>query len=294
MLSLGLFAALSAAVFFTFSQLIAKTVAPALGTRKTSLLVVGAGIIPMLIVFLLMPAPALSTTELLTVALAGVFLGLGYFGYYKSVESQQISNVAGVDLIQPVAIAIFGVLFLGEAISAQQFAGAIAVFIGILLVSIHKEGNKINWSLLPALFGNVSWALFWILLSPVIIETNQFALPLLLSRTIAAIITASAFLVVFGKAKPQKATGSSRIVLTYSLSVIIVLGIIEALLDSSGNIAFGLAVTNNYLALGAVVTCLSPAMIAACAHFIYKERLTIIQASGVALATLGALAIAIF
>jgi len=293
MLTLGLLAALSTAVLFTVSQLIAKKVTPVLGMRKTSLIVVGVGIIPMLIAFVLLPVPELSTVQLLTVVLGGVFLGLGYFGYYKSVESQQISNVAGVDLIQPVAIAIFGIFFLGESINAPQFVGALAVFIGILFISTHKEGRKPNWSLLPALLGNVSWAIYWIILSPIIIKTNQFALPLLLSRTVATIVAVLGFFLMFGKVK-QKKTARAGGSLKRLLLFIVVLGIIEALFDSSGNITFGVAVVSNYLALGAVITCLCPVMIALCAHFIYRERLTLIQACGIVLATLGALAIAMF
>ena len=292
MIGIGILAAFVAVVLWSISQLISKAVAPKLGTSKTAALVVSAGILPMLLLFLISPAVLSVYNTLLSVA-AGVPLAVGYILFYKSVESQNISNISGIDLLQPAVLAVYGIFVLSEPINRLQIIGTIAVFIGIALISKKKDG-KFNRRLIPAALGNVVWAFYWIILSSVISSSNQYVLPLLISRITAAIITifALGFLLSSGNRSRLKADVGRTLKL--SLAAVIILGFIEAMFDGGGNIIFGIVVNNGALALGAVLTALQPALIAFAAYYIYKERLTKVQTIGIIAAIAGALLIAIF
>ncbi len=293
MLSIGILAAFAAALFWGISQLISKVIAPRIGTYRTAALVVSAGILPMLIIFLIFPTTLTLYNILISVG-AGVALAAGYILFYKSVESQNISNIGGIDLLQPAVLVIFGIFILSEPINAVQILGTLIVFVGIALIS-EKRNGKFNRKLLPAALGNISWAFYWVILSYAISSSSQYVLPLLISRTTAAIITVFALMFLIETKSGDKFRQSKKTsAIKLSLAVLIILGVTEAIFDSSGNIVFGIVISNNVIALGAVLTALEPAFIAFCAHFIFKERLNKVQTLGLAAAIAGALLIALF
>lgn len=286
MLSYALIAALASVIFWIASQTLAKTVAPRLGIFKTAVLVVTAGILPMIAAYIYAPVQIPSYLELLSL-FAGLSAGLGYLFFYKSVESEQISNIAVIGLVQAAIIVVFGLFFLNESINGIQSVAALMVFLGVLLILITKN-MKFNMKLVPAIIANVFWAIYWILLSEVITISGQVGLPLTISRTTAAIVVIVAYFVFYrSKNSPYKANG-------IGFKLIVVIGIIEGIIDGLGNLSFGIAITGHLLAIAALLGILIPVGVAAIAHFLYKDRLTFIQMLGVAMAIIGAALIAIF
>jgi drug/metabolite transporter (DMT)-like permease len=291
MLSIGIIAALASMLLWSVSVLLSKIVAPRLGTFRTAALVVSTGVIPMLLLFLLSPTSLYWGYALASVA-AGIALAAGYFLFYKSVESANISNVGGIDLLQPVVLALFGVFILMEPINAVQALGAVMVFAGVGLLSTKKTGG-FNRKLLPAALGNISWAFYWIILSTVINSTGQYVLPLLIARVTGAALTILALAVV-ARRRDTASHHASTPFAKLSILAIVLIGIMEGFFDSGGNIAFGLVIKSSFIGIGAVITALEPAIIALCAHYMFRDRLNRVQAAGLAAAILGAALIALF
>jgi drug/metabolite transporter (DMT)-like permease len=289
MISYGIIAALASVFLWTVSQLISKTVAPRIGNVRTALLVIAAGIIPMLALFILSPA-AISNLAIVYSALSGVFLGLGFILFYKSVETQQISNAAATALVQPALLVLYAIIILSQPIDVIEIIGTVGVFAGVILISITKN-LKFNKMLIPAILGNASWAVYWVFMSAAIATSGQTVTPLLISRALAIAIGVIAFLLFFGKKANRITTKKS---LYIPIAVVLALGVTEGIMDGSGNLAFSIAVKLNLLGLGAVLTALEPVLIIVFAYFIYKDRLSRVQLLGIALATIGAVAIALF
>ncbi len=287
MLSIGIIAAFGAALFWTASQLLSKTVAPRIGNFKTAGVIAAVGLIPMVVLFVLSPV-LVSTNNLILSGISGIALALGYILFYRSVETQQISNAAATALIQPAILVFYAVLVLGESVNSLQSVGILAIFIGVILLDLTKK-LKFNRKMIPAIVGNGIWALYWIFLAAAINSSHQIAEPLLVSRSTAVVVILVALLLFLGEEKHRTLAKTKYIPLALLFGIVLV----EGIADGSGNIAFGTTVNLNLLGLGSVLLAAEPIFIAIVAHFMYKDRLSKIQTMGVLLAAAGAAVIAL-
>lgn len=69
-------------------------------------------------------------------ALSGLATGASWVCYFRALNLGQASQVAPVDKLSVVLVAIFGVIFLGERLSAQSWAGVALIGAGVVLVAL--------------------------------------------------------------------------------------------------------------------------------------------------------------
>lgn len=69
-------------------------------------------------------------------ALSGLGTGASWLCYFRALQLGEAARVAPVDKLSVVLVAIFGVLFLGEALSWKNWAGVALILAGALLVAM--------------------------------------------------------------------------------------------------------------------------------------------------------------
>ncbi|MFO1134789.1 MAG: EamA family transporter [Rhodoblastus sp.] len=72
----------------------------------------------------------------LFLALSGLGTGASWLCYFRALQLGEAARVAPVDKLSVVLVAIFGALFLGEALSWKNWAGVALIFAGALLVAL--------------------------------------------------------------------------------------------------------------------------------------------------------------
>ncbi|MDE1847126.1 MAG: DMT family transporter [Candidatus Micrarchaeota archaeon] len=283
MISIGTIAAVLAVLSWAISLVIEKRIVTILGKTKGAALVIGLGVLPMLILSAL-SFSLLDPAEIALAAISGIFLSIGFVLYYKSLETEQISNTSGTGLLQPALLIIFSVFVLSEPLTLPQIIGGIVIFLGIILI-LTTERMELNRNLIPAIMAQVSWALYWIFATYAILGSHKVAIPLLISRVVAFISGAALFPLLLKKDKISRRSG---------VAYIAILLVIAGILDGAGNILFGKVVSLNELQVGSIFSAMVPIVITGLGYVVYKERLTRLQAIGMLAAVIGALIIAIF
>lgn len=80
------------------------------------------------------PVRNISGKTLLFLTLSGLATGASWLCYFRALKLGNASQVAPIDKLSVVLVAIFGVLFLGEHLSPSNWAGIILIGAGALLV----------------------------------------------------------------------------------------------------------------------------------------------------------------
>ncbi len=286
MFSTGVIAGLLNVIGGSADTAFSKYITTRLGKYKYAVMILGIGVIPTLLYFLItggLGIPSLKVA-LLTI-LGSVFFGTGFVLFYKAMETQQITNAAVLGEVQPLILLIFGVIVLGEPITAFEALGALAIFAGAFLV-LTTEKMKINWLLIPIILANICWATYWILLTYAIQFYGGEAVPVLLAR-------ACAFLFVFAYAlRTRQIEKSIKRPTTFRHSAILY-GFLamSILLDSSINILFGFVVSLNLVALGSILLAAGPLLTSVFGRIFFNDKLTKAQKIGFVLALIGAVSI---
>ena len=82
-------------------------------------------------------APAsISGRTYLFLVLSGVATGASWLCYFRALQLGNAAQVAPVDKLSVVLVAIFAVMFLGERLSALAWAGIVLVGTGAVLIAI--------------------------------------------------------------------------------------------------------------------------------------------------------------
>ncbi|MDE1869837.1 MAG: DMT family transporter [Candidatus Micrarchaeota archaeon] len=283
MISPGLLAIAATFIAFSFSLILERRVAMLAGTLRGSVLVLFFGLFPLLVFFLL-SGFNLSYYEIFLSVASGIIFAAGYVLYYKSLETEQISNTTGIGLIQPALLLIFSIFVLAEPITAIQAVGGITIFLGVVLI-ITNDNFELNRKLIPALVANVSWAGYWIIASYAIISSQEVGAVLLISRVVGMVIALALFAIYLKQKRIPRLRGSL-------IAPLLVTAIATGLLDGFGNATFGFVIQYNVLSLGSIFVSALPISVTFLAYFAYKERLTKLQWIGMAIAIIGALVIA--
>lgn len=66
--------------------------------------------------------------------LSGLATGASWLCYFRALKIGQASQVAPVDKLSVLLVAVFGVMFLGEKLSALNWTGVVLVLGGVLLL----------------------------------------------------------------------------------------------------------------------------------------------------------------
>ncbi|EET89893.1 MAG: EamA family transporter [Candidatus Micrarchaeales archaeon] len=269
------------AVLWSISGIIIKMVSSKFGNLfATAFVGIGNVIVLSAIVLLLGNLGISAYAAALSVA-GGIITGIGYLLFYKSLQRQQASNTFSTIEIQVAILFLYGVLVLGEAVSTLDVLGIVTIALGTLAVSIEKA--RFNRGLLPAIAAQVFWALGWIFLVYPISVTPNHILPNLVSFT-AALTMVCLILLAYKINKKLDAHPDGRGV---------AVGVSAGLFSGSGNAVYTLLIYLKELALSAPISNSSPIIIAVIAHFVYKERLSTIQAIGIIAVVLGAVILSI-
>ncbi|HVA83115.1 MAG TPA: EamA family transporter [Candidatus Aquilonibacter sp.] len=284
MISPGLLAIVATFVAFSFSLTLERRVAMLAGTLRGSVLVLFFGLFPLL-AFLLLSTFNLNVYEIFLAIISGILFAIGYVLYYKSLETEQISNTTGIGLIQPALLLVFSIFVLAEPITTIQAVGGITIFLGVILI-ITNNNFELNRKLIPALVANVSWAGYWIIASYAIVSSQQVGAVLLISRVVGMAIALALFAIYLRNKKIPKLKGSL-------LAPLLLASVAAGLLDGFGNATFGFVIQYNVLSLGSIFIAALPISVTFLAYFAYKERLTKLQWIGMLIAIMGALVIAV-
>ncbi len=127
----------------------------------------------------------------------------------------------------------------------------------------------------------------WMLLSFSIQYSGQIAFPQFALRLVALVMVVPIYLLL-SKDRERISAKSSRWIFVVAL-----IGLIGGILDGIANLMWSELVTLRTLHLGAIASIFGPFIVLILAYWIYKERLTRIQAFGLAIAALGAFIVAI-
>ena len=81
------------------------------------------------------PAHATSGRTTLFLVLSGLATGASWLCYFRALQMGDVARVAPIDKLSVVLVALFGVAFLGERLSAANWAGVLLIGTGALLVA---------------------------------------------------------------------------------------------------------------------------------------------------------------
>ncbi|MEM7732841.1 MAG: EamA family transporter [Pseudomonadota bacterium] len=78
----------------------------------------------------------ISSRTWIFLVLSGLATGASWLAYFRALQLGQAAQVAPIDKLSVVLVAVFGVFFLGEKLSALNWAGIGLIAVGALLVSL--------------------------------------------------------------------------------------------------------------------------------------------------------------
>ncbi len=79
---------------------------------------------------------AIPARSWLFLALSGLGTGASWLCYFRALQLGDAARVAPVDKLSVVLVAIFSVLFLGEALNWKNWAGVALILAGVLLIAM--------------------------------------------------------------------------------------------------------------------------------------------------------------
>jgi transporter family protein len=82
------------------------------------------------------PPASISGRTYLFLVLSGLATGASWLCYFRALQLGNAAQVAPVDKLSVVLVAVFAVIFLGERLSALAWAGIVLVGTGAVLIAI--------------------------------------------------------------------------------------------------------------------------------------------------------------
>ena len=212
--------------------------------------------------------------------LEGIMLGvvnaLATLCLYRGFEVGRLSTVSPIASSYPVVSILLAVSFLGERLTIERLLGIGLVIVGIILVSMQTEHERVR----KRLTEGVAYAIGYMVLGGVLFfglkpVSQQLGvyLPVLLLRWVSA----SVLVVPFFALKP---TGSTR--LNAYLFIVAI-----AIFDTFANIAYNLGVSLGTVSIVSTIGGLFSAVTILLARFFLKEKLTRNQIIGFLAITAG-------
>lgn len=276
-------------MMWTVSTTLAKPLSVRLGKYLLALIGIGVGIIPMSIMYFFFQHSAVPIVYVFYGLIGGLVLTFGALLVFTTLETQQVSNTAALQEIQPPLLVIFGLFVLNEHISTLGIISILVIFAGAFLV-LSTEGLKINRKFFPAVFANVLWVVYWIIMIYAVNGSQNFIFSILVSRIVGFLLVGGYMLYLASKgskifaieSKPDK---------RFTFGVIVLAAILFGFLDGGADGAFGFVVKQGLVAYGGAVSALPPMFVTMIAYLFYKERLTLTQFIGLLIMCVGAFAL---
>ena len=82
------------------------------------------------------PLESLSQKSVIFIVLSGLATGASWVCYFRALKLGNASQVAPIDKLSVVLVAIIGAMFLGEHLSVSNWAGVGLITIGAILVAL--------------------------------------------------------------------------------------------------------------------------------------------------------------
>lgn len=280
MLDYAIAAALMYTIPFVFADAFSKRVIRKIGAYRTGVIVLAAGFLTVIAASTLVPIGTYSIYSIVLAIISGIIVGAGYLLFYKSMETEQISNAIALSEVGSIMFVAFGFIVLNESITAVGIIGALIVFIGAIFIATTEERN-LNRKLLPAIASYVLWSVAFIIFSYSIKASTSFVMPLLVAKiTMLAAFSIAGLLVSYKKARKASFNDIKEAAAI-------------GLLEGTGTIGFSLAVVLSAIGLAGIINALSPVIGGFVGYTMYKERFTKLQAYGFAAMIIGALIVVI-
>ena len=286
MLDLSILIAFSATTLWAIVNLFQKDLSAKMGPSATAVIIVGGGLIPIAALLALSWSVLPGMFAIFTAIAAGILFGVASLLFYKALETQHVVNAKAIGLIQPVIILFFSILILSESITLPAVIGSVVVLIGSLLICVRND-LRFNRKLLPAFYSNLAWAASWILIAFSIKYSGQYVFPQFVLRLSALVFVVLIYLFLSKDRRKIAARGSKWI------WGIVLIGLVGGILDGAGNLLQSYLVLLRTLYIGGIVGIFGPFIVVVLAYLVYKEKLTKIQALGLAIAAIGALVVVI-
>ena len=227
------------------------------------------GLLLLSICALLLGSPVPDLYFLLMGAAAGIFYFLGLAALYKSLASGRMGVVAPFTAVIAAVLPVLFAMFWEGFPSCLQAIGFVVAFAAIWLLSITEEPRKVKWRKfgLPAAAG-VCFGLTFIFIDGAADQDVLWPL-------IAARCSGMAALIIF------LSKSRSGILLPKTKFP---LACLSGVFDTAGTVLFALAAQTGRLDISAVLASMYPATTVMFARLILKERLSVRQWTGVAVA----------
>jgi transporter family protein len=81
------------------------------------------------------PLGSISGRTYIFLALSGLATGASWLCYFRALKLGQAAQVAPIDKLSVVLVAVFGVIFLGERLSLANWLGVMLIAAGAVLVA---------------------------------------------------------------------------------------------------------------------------------------------------------------
>ncbi|GAK83992.1 hypothetical protein JCM19238_1555 [Vibrio ponticus] len=81
------------------------------------------------------PLSEISSKGLMFLVLSGLATGASWLCYFRAMNLGQAAQVAPIDKLSVIFVAVFGVLVLGEKLSLTNWLGVVMITLGIILVA---------------------------------------------------------------------------------------------------------------------------------------------------------------
>jgi transporter family protein len=131
----ALLSAIFAALTAIFAKVGVETVNPDLATLIRTLVVVGVLAVIVWATRQWQNPTEISARSYLFLALSGLGTGASWLCYFRALKLGNAAQVAPIDKLSVILVAVFGVLFLGETLSALNWLGIALVAGGAILVA---------------------------------------------------------------------------------------------------------------------------------------------------------------
>ena len=79
---------------------------------------------------------AIPTKSWVFLVLSGLATGASWLAYFRALQLGDASHVAPIDKLSVIFVAIFGVAFLGEKLTAINWTGVVLIAAGVILLAL--------------------------------------------------------------------------------------------------------------------------------------------------------------
>ena len=170
--TLGIIAGITSGLFFALKDVYSKKAITQKGLENALFYIYFLAWLPVALYFLLFDYKAFSASDFQLGGFVGLGLTLGYFLFFKAMESGKISLVGPVSELWVLFTVIAAFFVLGEKISFIQTIGLVLSFVALFILS--DRGKTDSKSVFYAFAAAVVWGFSWFTVKPLVDSVGTF------------------------------------------------------------------------------------------------------------------------